>query len=542
VVRSPAPLGVAALVLLASPVLEVRPCLAYVALMAGQSARPLHGAFNNVPVLHSNQPEEVEGPGILINTAPGQALAAETGQWLRNAEYTFNGEFGLHLHHKYFPPARGATGPDGRRPELTLATVLINPGRQPVHIRFEKGAVRNSFEAPYLANNLMGVKPLGVRPWNTGPGDATAVQMLRGRLDPRLSDEITIPARGRIVLFSTRLPALGIANALLRGHSDGPFQMAVVAAKRAGSNEDVLAVLDSGQLAPGRVYLSRIADINSRQVFSRVGGVALGDAYRASLSHDLQQGPLHMPFTSTNRHHFGTGEVQVNSLASRMIDSSLDNIGTYGVRFDLNLQLRGSGPYELVLSHPSPSGGRHFVAFRGSIEIETPEGRQDVHVGMRSGESLSLATLQLQPGVTIPVRVSMVYPADATPGHLLSIVPSSQLAQLRDRERQLELARLSQPAVSAPATPPPVMPAPGVAADSPGRGGTLIPPPNIPGIPPLIQRPGWQVVPPPPLSRPRLRSSNSAPIGAPASGNDYVDRYRQAIEAQRRMMQGWQEP
>ena len=30
---------------------------AYVAILAGQRARHLNGAFNNVPVLHSNQPD-----------------------------------------------------------------------------------------------------------------------------------------------------------------------------------------------------------------------------------------------------------------------------------------------------------------------------------------------------------------------------------------------------------------------------------------------------------------------------------------------------
>ena len=35
------------------------PAQAYVALMAGQRARALGGSFNGVPVLHSNQPEEV---------------------------------------------------------------------------------------------------------------------------------------------------------------------------------------------------------------------------------------------------------------------------------------------------------------------------------------------------------------------------------------------------------------------------------------------------------------------------------------------------
>nr|WP_216903113.1 DUF3370 family protein [Synechococcus sp. CCY 9618] len=519
--------------------------------MAGQRAQPLNGTFNTVPVLHSNQPEEVEGPGILISTAPGSAYASETGQPLRNAEFTFNGDFGMHLHHKYFPTNRRSISPSDRRAELTLAAILINPGVRPVHIRFINGAVRNSFEAPYLANNLMGVKPLGPRPWNTGPGDATAVQMLRGRLDSKLADEITIPARSRIVLFQTDLPALGIANALLRGRSDGPFQIAVVAAKNPRSDADVLAVLDSARLAPGRVYLSRINDIHNRRIFSRVGGVALGDAYQASISHDLiKEGPLHVPFTSTDRHNFGTRDVQVNPLASRMVDSSLDNVGTYGVRFDVDLNLRGNGPYELVMSHPTLSGGRPFTAFRGSIQIQTPAGLREVHVGLRSGQSLSLGQIDLQPGVVNPVRVSLVYPADATPGHLLSVVTSSQLAIVQERERQLELARAgasSRPAVP-PAAPPPeltIAPTPRANAPDPGIGtGPLLPPPQILRPSPV---PGWLNPPPALPSRGVMAPSPLiSPLrnrsGAGSSGGTLVDRYRDAVEAQQQLLRGQQAP
>ena len=415
---------------------------AFVPLMAGQQARPLNGQFNAVPVLHSNQPEEVYGPGILINTAPGQATSQDNGQVLANPEFTFNGEFGAHLHHKYLPSDRSRLG---SRKELDLAAILINPGPQPVRIEFEAGAVRNSFEAPYLPNHLMGVKRLGPRPWNTGPGDATAIQLLRGKLDSRLPDSIIIPAYGRMVLFRTEIPSLGIANALLRGRSDGPFQMAVVAAEDPRTDADVLAVLDRGVLAAGRVYLRRVAEIQNRTVFSRVGGVAIGDTYNANVSHNLDESPLHVPLTSTFRHHFGTGDVQVNALASRTIDSSVDNVGTYGVRFNLTLQLQGQGPYSLVLSHPTPNG-RSFTAFRGSIGIETDEGYQEVHVGLRSGESLQLKQLNLQSDRSNTVRLSLVYPTDATPGHLLSVVPQSQLAQLQQRERLVAQARSEEEA------------------------------------------------------------------------------------------------
>lgn len=571
VVRPTGCLGPLVGLLISGPmVLSVCGAHAYVALMAGQSARPLNGQFNSVPVLHSNQPEEVEGPGILINTAPGVAYTAETGAPLRNAVYTFNGEFGMHLHHKFIPAARGSISASQRRAELTLAAILINPGVVPVHIRFSSGAVRNSFEAPYLANNLMGVKPLGPRPWNTGPGDATAVQMLRGKLDSRLSDEITIPARSRIVLFQTQLPALGIANALLKGKSDGPFQIAVVAAADNPQNDyQILSVLDQGRLAPGRVYLDRISEINNRTVFSRVGGVAIGDSFQASISHDLSsQGALHVPFTSTDRHDFGTRDIQVNPLASRMVDSSLDNIGTYGVRFDVDLNLRGSGPYELVMSHPSPLGGRNFTAFRGSIQIRSAEGLREVHVGLRSGESLSLGQINLRPGVGYPLRVSMVYPADATPGHLLSIVPISQLAVVREQQRQQELARLNASRPAKPSGLPPVPGSPARAEPDPADVAPAAPrapinataprrfrPPALPLVPPPeVLRPSsiptWLQAPPAPPAwqgsegrRPSVQVITPSGLGGSRGADEsLVDRYRRAVEAQQRVMQGWQQP
>ena len=448
--------------LLATLVLGAHPARAYVALMAGQRALPLVGKFNSVPVLHSNQPEEVLGAGILVNTMDGQAYSSEINQLLDNATYTFNGEFGLHIHHKYNPIGPTWNGASGRREELTIAAILINPSNQTLTVQFEQGSVRNSFDAPYLPNNLMGVKPLGPRPWNTGPGDATAIAMLRGKLDSNLPDRIVIPPRGRTVLFQTPLPANGIANGLLRGRSDGPLQVAVVAVSQPRSDNDVLAVLDSGQLAPGRTYLRRLREIEAGYVFSRVAGVAIGDTYQASLNYDLSEGPLHVPLTSTVRHNFGTGEIQVNSLASRMIDSSLNNVGTYGVRFDINLNLKGSGPYELVLSHPSPNG-RQFTAFRGSIGITTASGYREVHVGLRSGESLSLTPLELTPGQNNPVRITLVYPADATPGHLLSVVSSSQLARVQEQLKQLALAQ--------------------------GRPGRPSPRPNRPPLPALVLDP-----------------------------------------------------
>ena len=436
---------------------------AYVALLAGQRARPLNGTFNNVPVLHSNQPEIVTGPGILVNTAKGSAIASETNRPLSNATYTFNGAFGVHMHHKYYPSDASKLGGRRSRGLLTLALIASNPGRQPVTLRFKRGSIKNSFEAPYHPNNLMGVKPLGKRPWNTGPGDATAVQLLRNEIDRKVPESVVIPAGGRVVVVRTVLPARGIANGLLQGQSNGPFTMAVVASEQTSSDQKLFSVLDAGRLAPGRIYLNRIREIQLGRIFSRVAGVALGDEYRAAIHHDLAQGSLHVPLTSTARHHFGTRDIQVNPLAIRMIDSALNNIGTYGVRYTITLNLSGNGDYQLVMSHPVVSGKKPFTAFRGSMQIEQKNTLQEVHVGLRSGESLALTDISLTQGQVIPVKITLVYPADATPGHLLSVVPVQQLALLRQRQQQQRSAQqkitVQKSRTVGPKTPPP-LPAP----------------------------------------------------------------------------------
>ena len=208
-------------------------------------------------------------------------------------------------------------------------------------------------------------------------------------------------------------------------------------------------------------------------MFSRVAGVALGDAYRAEIDHDLSQGSLHVPLTSTRRHHFGTRDIQVNPLTTRMVDSALNNVGTYGVRYDVTLNLSGAGQHQLVLSHPVVSGKKTFTAFRGSLQIVQDQTLQEVHVGMRSGESLALADLNLAAGSRKAIKVSLVYPADATPGHLLSVVPVQQLAMLHRHQQQQRDAKLKVADTKSrkvgPKTVPPPPPATPVAA-SPAAG------------------------------------------------------------------------
>jgi len=455
----------------------------------------VQGSFNTGPVLHSNQPEAVNGPVTLIDTSPGIANS-ETGLAMVNPTFRFEGPFGLHFHHRYSP---SSPEPDrlGRRPELSLAAVVIHPSGMLVRLRLFRGAVRNSFAAPYRGHQLLVVKPLGPRP--------TAVQMLRGRLDLDLPEELTVPPRSRLVLLRTDLPALGLVNGMLRGESDGPFHLAMVAAPSPATDGEIFSHLDSRRLAPGRTYLTQLEAIERGLVLSRVSGVALGDTYQASFSHGLErQGPLHVPLTSTVRQSFGTGEIQVNRLVARMLDSALENVGTYGLRFDVD----------------SCSEDR----------VPMPCSRVEA--------------LELRENKPLPMQLSLVQPADSIPGHLLSIVPIRQLPPRPVGPAPLQPIPVATPRPGPPtamATPRPPT-AKAALPRSTAKTGSTPPAAAADANPARARRPGMAsasgqraLIVAPPL----LRTSSRQPLTLPTT---LSDRYRQALEAQERLMRSWLKP
>jgi hypothetical protein len=166
---------------------------------------------------------------------------------------------------------------------------------------------------------------------------------------------------------------------------------------------------------------------------------------------------------------------------------------------------------------------------------------------MKSGQSLPIGQINVQANVINPVTVSVVYPADATPGHLLSVVPVTQLAVLRRREELLEAARKAEAAAKkrkvVPPTPPPAI----NAQPNPPKANDNKPKPIIRSPRPVAT----------PRTYPKPAPRNQPPkIAAPSSGanqlpaamimpqrvNDSLEqRYRDAIEAQQdwlRRLQG----
>ena len=98
------------------------------------------------------------------------------------------------------------------------------------------------------------------------------------------------------------------------------------------------------------------------------------------------------------------------------------------------------------------------------------------------------------------MKVSLVYPADATPGHLLSVVPVQQLAMLhrrkqQQRDAQVKIAESKSRMVGPKTAPPspeakPVVVNPAPVRPAPASPASVRPAPVIPAVVP-VARPGY---------------------------------------------------
>jgi hypothetical protein len=199
-------------------------------------------------------------------------------------------------------------------------------------------------------------------------------------------------------------------------------------------------------------------------VYSRVSGVQRGATWTGRLTDPGQatlsasRAPISWPISSLERGTLGTGQVQTAELSPFYPGTAWAAHGNYGITYALTLPLRNDSrrPVRLALALESPLktqealGGLRFrsapvsgeagapvngsgpVMFRGTVEVSgldgpagRPAGRQSFHLVQRAGqEGPPLGTVTLGPGATRQVQVRLIYPADATPPQVLSLLPA----------------------------------------------------------------------------------------------------------------------
>ncbi len=449
------------------PVAQARPgspaaAAAPTTVLRPQQVRPLPGGLDRVLVVNDNNPELITQPGILLSTFAGTAKL-ESGRLAfpeAHLDVPLQGRFDLFSHHVY------AGRPETIESVVWLGVVAAPRGDTPVRLRLIAGstALSQATDPSQPSAPFLPLPPLLSHDGTSvfaGPGSRVAAELLQNVRAPGLPEQWDL-APGRLTtLLALPIPVKGLdpllngRNLQLRLESDGPVQLATLAAFGGDRPPPPEVWLD---LLRGRLSQKEHAPTprGSRAgiIYSRVSGVQQGSRWRASLTDpgrprlSVRSAPVSWPIASLERGTLGTGQVQTAELRSSYPGTAWAAHGNYGVEYDLVLPLVNdtSAPVALDLALESPLkgdrplGGLPFnselsraVMFRGTVEVSgldgengRPAGRRWFHLVQRQGQQgPPLGRISLAPGQQRQLRVRLIYPADATPPQVLSLLPVS---------------------------------------------------------------------------------------------------------------------
>ena len=418
-----------------------------------QQLRPLPGQLDGVLLLNDNNPELITGEGVLLSTFPAN----------QGLDVALDGRFDLFSHHVY------AGKPEELASTLWLAVLAQPLGTEPVTLdvisgstSLSQGTKSGQTAAPFLP--LPSLMAESTTPIASGPGSRVAGDLLRGDQAPELPKQIKIAPGHASAVLVLPIPVAGLdpllngRNLQLRLKSSAPVYLATVAAYGQNdsppSDQRWRALLSTGTRSP-KEHQPTPRGSKGRMIYSRVSGVQIGSTWTGSLSDpgsntlNINEAPISWPISSLERGDLGTNQVQTAELKRFDKGTAWAAHGNYGVEYDLTLPLnnpeRSSRTVAIALESPdkrgSSNGKLQFkpgnsgpVMFRGPIEITGLDGangramgRRRFHLVLRRGqEGPQLGTVSLAPGESRRVRVRLVYPADATPPQVLTVLPVKQ--------------------------------------------------------------------------------------------------------------------
>ncbi len=418
-----------------------------------QQLRPLPGQLDELLLLNDNNPELITGEGVLLSTFP-------TNQGLNLA---FDGRFDLFSHHVY------AGKPEELASTLWLAVLAEPVGTEPVTLdvisgstSLSQGTKPGQTAAPFLP--LPSLMAETTTPIASGPGSRVAGDLLRGDQAPELPRQIKLAPGHASALLVLPIPVAGLdpllngRNLQLRLKSSAPVYLATVAAYGKNdmppSNQRWRALLSAGTRSP-KEHQPTPRGSKGRMIYSRVSGVQIGSTWTGTLADpgsstlNINDAPISWPISSLERGDLGTAQVQTAELKRFDKGTAWAAHGNYGVEYDLTLPLhnpdRATRTVAIALESPdkrgSSNGKLQFkpgnsgpVMFRGPIEVTGLDGangramgRRRFHLVLRRGqEGPQLGTVSLAPGESRRVRVRLIYPADATPPQVLTVLPVKQ--------------------------------------------------------------------------------------------------------------------
>jgi hypothetical protein len=431
-------------------------------LLRRQRVLPLPGGLDRVLLVNDNNPELIRSEGILLSGFDGRRgwRGRPLGVPAAHLDVPLSGSFELFSHHVF------AGRPENLDSTLWLALVGAPRGTAPVKLRLRSGSTALSqataagqSAAPFLPLPAL-LAQQATQPVWSGPGSRVATELLLRSRSPDLPAAWMLPPGQLTTLVVLPLPVRGLdpllngRNLQLRLASEAPIDLAVLAAFGPNDRPPDAAVWSrilEGPLSPKEHAPSQRGS-SGPIVYSRVSGVQLGSSWRGRITDPgspvlrASQAPISWPIAALERGRLGSGQVQTAELKAFYPGTAWAAHGNYGVSYELSLPLRNDtdAPLRLALALESPlkhdlsQGGLRFratpaaaVVFRGTVEVAgldgpegQPLGRQAFHLVQRAGQQgPALGTVSLAPGQERTLQVRLIYPADATPPQVLSLLP-----------------------------------------------------------------------------------------------------------------------
>ena len=300
----------------------------------------------------------------------------------------------------------------------------------------------------------------GLGPIYAGPGSRVAGVLLNGDSSAGLPSGWSLAPGAVRPLLVLPIPTAQLApeingrNLQLHLHSTGPVSLASVAVlqDQPPDTETLLRILD-GPVSP-KDHRASPPGGNGPIVYSRVSGVQRGARWLGRLTDpgqpfvSVRSAPLGWPVSALVGNTLSTGQVQTAPLQPFYPGTAWAAHGNYGVTYDLVVPLLNDTPepVQLQLAFESPlgqePGGETLrfrvppapqVSFRGVVAVAGLDGSttrwRRFHLVQRRGQlGPLLGNVSLNPGERRELRVRLIYPADATPPQLLSLLRQDTIA------------------------------------------------------------------------------------------------------------------
>ena len=425
-----------------------------------QALRPLPGQLDQTLVFNDNNPESIKASGILLSTFPPGGAHPEA-----HLDQQFMGSFTVFSHHVYARPTDGAA-------TAWLALLAGNGGDQAITITAQQAATALSQpDAPFLPlpslleenpaadgdhGDIMPNAPhpplspvaaarldqgplrrgLGGRgAIYAGPGSRVAGLMVRGGSTPGLPSGWRLSPHSTQALLLLPIPTTHLdppvngRTSQLRLHSSGPVSLAmVVTLQDAPPDLPTLLGLLDGPLSP-KGHPPTPPGHQGAIVYSRVSGVQRGTRWQARLTDpgadalSVRSVPVGWPISALAGGTMATAQVQTAPLVAFYPATAWAAHGNYGVAYHLTLPLVNDTPepvtLQLALESPQEREPQP-----GVVQLVEPSPNTPV----RFRGPVVVQGLDGLPGEERTVVVRLVYPADATPPQVLSLLSADTLA------------------------------------------------------------------------------------------------------------------